>query len=96
MAETRDARAATRYSCGRCPATWTGQSRAHCSGCHRTFSSVGTFDAHRSAAGGRGECLDPASVTNRAGEQVLFERDGIWSGPEMTDEAKARFGRDAA
>jgi hypothetical protein len=35
-------------------------------------------------------------VTNRAGEQVLFERDGIWSGPEMTDEAKARFGRDAA
>lgn len=100
MAETSQGRAATRHSCGGCPATWTGQSRAHCAapGCHRTFSGASTFDQHRSQTGEHGACTDPATVVNsRTGERLLFERDGIWSGPEMTDEQKAKaFGRDAA
>jgi hypothetical protein len=100
VAETSQGRAATRYSCGRCPATWTGQTRAHCAapGCHRTFSGASTFDQHRSQAGEHGSCTDPATVVNsRTGERLLFERDGIWSGPEMTDEQKAAaFGGRAA
>lgn len=40
----------------RCGARWSGARTAHCGGtCHRTFSGVSTFDAHR--RGGR--CVDP-------------------------------------
>lgn len=77
-------------------ANWTGDGRAHCGGCHRTFSGVTTFDQHRSQTGERGTCLDPETVVGKAGDRLLFDRGGIWSGPEMSDEAKARFGRDAA
>ncbi|MGA9309476.1 MAG: hypothetical protein WBV74_03790 [Pseudonocardiaceae bacterium] len=39
-----------------------------------------------------GTCRDPATLTyragQRAGEQVMFWRDGLWRAPEMTDEEK--------
>lgn len=81
-----------RITCGGCDASWTALGAAHCSGCHRTFSSVGLFDRHRTAAGGEhGSCLDPGRLVNAStGERVAFLRDGIWRGPEMTDEVKAR------
>lgn len=44
------------YSCAGCAHTWTGLAFAHCSGCHRTFSSVSGFDRHRL----RGQCVNPA------------------------------------
>lgn len=70
-------------SCGGCPARWTGQSRAHCGACHRTFAGVTYFDQHRRAF----TCVDPAGI------EGMREVDGIWRGPEMTEEAKlARFG----
>lgn len=43
------------HSCG---ARWSGANTSHCGACHRTFSSVGTFDRHRRG----GACLDPAGV----------------------------------
>lgn len=81
----------TGASCNGCGNTWTGLSRAHCAaeGCHRTFGSVGLFDRHRSSAGKHGTCLDPTSITNSNGERVMFYRDGMWRGPEMTEEQKA-------
>jgi hypothetical protein len=98
VAEKPARREAIRISCGGCPTTWTGEGRAHCSKCHRLFSSVSTFDRHRSMAGPHGTCLDPETVTNGDGIRLLFFRNGMWCGPEMTDQQKAAaFGRgDAA
>lgn len=84
-------------TCGRCTTTWTGTRLCHCGNCHRSFSGLALFDAHRLGYGERGNCLDPATLTirsgNREGEPVMHLRDGVWSGPEMTDEQKtARFG----
>lgn len=83
-------------TCTRCQHQWTGLAVAHCSACCRTvggpaatFSSAGLFDKHRRPTGERGVCLNPGNVVNAAGEQVMFFRDGMWRGPEMTDEAKA-------
>lgn len=49
---------------GKCGASWTGAGRAHCGGCHETFSSLSAFDSHQ-----RGEhvpagqlCADPEDV----------------------------------
>jgi hypothetical protein len=85
-------------TCGGCDATWGGTSPCHCAvpGCHQTFVGVSLFDAHRSQYGERGSCTHPTEVRNRAGEQVMFLRDGMWRGPEMTDDQKtARFGAPA-
>ena len=68
------------WSCSGCEARWTGQGRAHCGACHRTFATAGRFDRHR-----RGfACVDPAGIGG------MREVDGIWRGPEMTDAQKAR------
>ena len=90
--ETRDPNRGIAFSCSGCESRWTGTSRAHCAapGCHRTFSTPNLFDLHRSARGDRGTCLDPATVRNRHGERLLFFRDGLWRGPEMTDVERAR------
>lgn len=73
------------FTCSGCPTTWTGASRAHCSGCHRTFSSVTAFDAHRFAPSQTrpGTCTDPARLlrTHRDGTPatpLLRLVDGIW------------------
>lgn len=46
-----------RYRCS-CNAWWTGIAAAHCSGCHRTFTSVSGFATHRK----RGACADPEAL----------------------------------
>ena len=33
-----------------CGAKWTGASRAHCAGCHETFSCDKNFDLHRKSS----------------------------------------------
>lgn len=45
--------AAPVFTCGGCDNTWTAGGAAHCSGCHRTFSTTATFDKHRAA----GRCV---------------------------------------
>lgn len=71
------------HTCGGCPSHWTGLSVAHCGACHETFSAVGLFDQHRRS----GQCVDPATLTG------MSRRDGMWRGPEMTDDKRKRFGR---
>lgn len=88
-------------TCTGCPARWTATGAAHCASCHRTFSSPRLFDAHRSTRGELGSCVDPVTLTvqtgARAGEPVMFFRDGMWRGPEMTDEQKlAAYGNRGA
>jgi hypothetical protein len=77
----------------RCGATWTALGAAHCSACHRTFVGASLFDQHRTQRGEHGGCLEPAEIRNRAGYQQMFYRDGMWHGPEMTEQQKRdRFG----
>lgn len=79
-------------TCGGCPATWTATGAAHCACCHQTFSTWRLFDAHRHARGEHGGCLDPSAIVNGVtGERVMFLREGMWRGPELTDEQKARM-----
>lgn len=93
---TRDReKPSTVHRCGGCGASWTPLGAAHCSACHATFSTSRLFDLHRVAKGERGTCLDPDTVTNRNGQRLLFWRDGMWRGPELTDEQRARWGRGA-
>jgi hypothetical protein len=81
------------FTCGGCGASWTGLAAAHCSACHRTFAAARLFDDHRSMVGPRehGSCRNPVTIT-RGGKRIMFWREGMWRGPEMTDEDRARRG----
>jgi len=59
---------------GSCGKTWTGAGRAHCSGCHLTFSTYLVSDRHRTGDYSDRRCLHPSAVG-------LVERKGIWGGP---------------
>lgn len=69
-------------TCSGCPARWTGHRTAHCGNCHRSFSTVGNFDKHRSPDGEHGHCRYPGVVG-------LVQRDGVWSMPPP-DPTKSR------
>ena len=43
---------------GACKQWWTGAERSHCGGCHRTFTSLTSFEKHRKGL----RCNDPATV----------------------------------
>ncbi|MGH3784813.1 MAG: hypothetical protein ACRDRO_30425 [Pseudonocardiaceae bacterium] len=85
------------HSCSGCSEVWTGARAAHCFACHSTFVSVDLFDAHRSIAGDYGTCRDPATLTyragQRAGERVMFCRDGLWRAPEHSTGPSATHDR---
>lgn len=50
-----------RSHCNFCHADWRVAAAAmHCIGCHRTFNTPGTCDAHQPY--GPGRCLDPVDV----------------------------------
>lgn len=60
-----------RCGCGR---EWDGANQAHCTVCHRHFSTVANFDRHRPSYDG---CLDPAHIVNaRTGQPVLKASEG--------------------
>jgi hypothetical protein len=51
------------FTCGKCPNTWTGHNRAHCSNCCITFGGVASFDRHRQAGTKIGrKCAPPESL----------------------------------
>ena len=68
------------HSCG---ARWSGTAKAHCAGCHRTFSTNGVFDRHRRNL----SCLDPDTATKKDGTEVFHPRtdrttgETIWGYP---------------
>jgi hypothetical protein len=77
----------------RCGARWTALNVAHCGSCHESFSGPSNFDLHRTSAGEFGACKHPTDVLNREGYRLLFFRDGVWRGPELSEEEKEiRFG----
>lgn len=90
--QKRSERVPPTYGCGGCDNRWPGVSRAHCSGCHRTFAAFGLFDRHRRIRGEVGSCLDPETITatnKDTGEdrRVMFLIDGIWSSVEERGES---------
>lgn len=98
MTDPKERKIVPPNTCSDCPATWTGLTVCHCSGCHQTFAGAGLFDVHRTQYSEHGTCRRPADMLTtsgiRTGEPVMFFREGMWRGPEMTDEQKlARFGR---
>lgn len=65
-----------------CGAQWRGLGRAHCAGCHRTFSADSAFDAHRRD----GECVDPATaITTKGKPRFQLRQDSagnpLWGWP---------------
>lgn len=77
----------TGYTCGGCDSRWSGVSRAHCTGCHRTFGGVNLFDRHRRDVRGEGTCVDPATIVGKeSGEREMFETNGIWQSVETPAE----------
>lgn len=45
-------------ACTKCQKRWGGMNTAHCSACHRTFTGITAFDAHRKG----GTCSDPTTI----------------------------------
>jgi len=74
------------YSCGGCDTRWSGVSRCHCAGCHRTFAGANLFDRHRRDIKGEGLCLDPETIVSksdhRKGEREMFLTASLWQGVE--------------
>lgn len=64
--------------CRWCATEWSGLGRAHCSGCHATFSTAGTFDRHRRA----GSCQPPV-------DRGLVQRHGLWGYPQPEQDFRA-------
>jgi hypothetical protein len=91
--KTRTPRKSYRITCGGCDNTWTGLTRAHCAACHHTFVGIGFFDRHREReSDGGAHCVDPATITTGHGDRLMFLRnDGIWHGPEATEEEIAQL-----
>lgn len=58
-------------SCPKCGAWWTGINTAHCmaENCHRTFTTVAAFDAHRAGSHSRDtrHCVNPESIVIQSG-----------------------------
>ncbi|GAB3251722.1 FDXHR family putative zinc-binding protein [Kineosporia babensis] len=73
---------------GACGKSWTGLTRAHCSGCHATMVNS-AFDKHQRIRGGRVVCLPPAEVGLVAREKswgVLWGMPGgYWGDAEGGD-----------
>ena len=64
----------------RCGARWAGSTTAHCGAqCHKIFSGVTAFDAHRR----NGVCLDPATVGMSLVPGRAYE---CWGYPGSTEE----------
>lgn len=75
----REAPAGTAHcDCGR---QWTGLREAHCSVCHRHFSTPRNFDAHRQYASKKTRehviCVDPLTVTLDGGYPMKIV-DTVW------------------
>lgn len=86
---TERTRPTNEHAC-RCGKTWTGANTSHCSasGCHKTFTSVSSFDRHRH----NGHCLDPDTARSDDGATPMFElNDKGWYGTYQSPEARAKL-----
>jgi len=57
------------FTCGGCDHKWSGLLIAHCDACHKTFTTIKTFDRHRDS----GMCRNP-KFARRTDGKPLFKR----------------------
>lgn len=69
--------------CGECPATWWGLAMAHCRACHRTFTGVTAFSAHR---------VGPVEGRVCDLQNLVEVRPGVWGQPGSADWSERRAG----
>lgn len=72
-----------RCNCGR---QWAGLREAHCTLCHRHFSTPANFDAHRpsSKKNPRGACVDPETIEK---PYLMRIKETVW-GPMWIKDAE--------
>jgi hypothetical protein len=77
-----------KVSHGACGKSWeqSGNATSHCGGCHETFVSLSTFDAHR-----RGQRCNPPAEVKVAGTFLEQREDGQWYSPGAVAGARERF-----
>lgn len=73
--------------CGR---QWAGLREAHCSVCHRHFSTPRNFDYHRSS----GSCADPLTVSVSGGHAMRV-KDTVWGPIYVLDKEHYLTGDDS-
>jgi len=68
--------------CRTCHRSWSRNGRtAHCATCHEHFTTPGNFDTHLAPVNAVPCCRDPRTLTTKAGEPKLRQRDdGMWTG----------------
>ena len=57
--------------CTTCNRTWTGLAEAHCTSCHRHFTTASAFDLHRVGPTDTRHCTDPTTLTRGDGAPKL-------------------------
>lgn len=84
--------------CRNCHAVWSGIASAHCTLCHRLFSSNSAVDlAHSTHRDSKGElrriCKDPSTISALVQLKNEFGT-LVWKGAPMDEAAKAVFQKD--
>lgn len=62
-----------------CGARWTGASRAHCAGCHQTFSSYSAWQMHRRGLACRAPEDSGLIASNNPHGGVIWKCPGTWN-----------------
>lgn len=81
LAGTADPATLPHYD-SRCGARWSGYTTAHCTKCHRTFTGLDAFDAHKPLDG----CKDPESIGMVLAEGRAYD---AWRLPEKEADSEA-------
>ena len=79
----------TPFHCHTCHSDWTGQNAQHCTGCHRTFSSISAADSHRwkrPKGEPNGVCLDPVTTDGWHEKRPNVWTYGTWQADPFTSE----------
>lgn len=78
----------------RCGRQWTGLREAHCTVCHRHFSTPRNFDYHRQATENATVCLDPTEVSVEGGH-AMRAKDTVWGPLYVLDKEHYLTGDDS-
>ena len=69
--------------CRKCERRWQGEAECHCSGCHKHFSSVSSFDKHQAGSGKWKKCLDTEGM--KVIGMVFIEERQLWIKESMKE-----------
>lgn len=83
---------AQNWICRTCERQWTGTTQAHCTTCHEQFSTASSFDAHWRGKGDDRQCVDPATLLDAKGLNLLVKAETaygpVWRRREVASNLK--------